>query len=506
MYKRGSGLLLHVSSLPSPHGIGELGKQAYGFVDFLVNAGQSYWQILPLNPTGTYLGNSPYTSYSVFAGNPLFISLETLRDFGLLSQSDLDSAPQFPLDDVDYEKVVEWKAKIFRKAFHHAEPKLEKDPLFAEFCGENDHWLEDFSLFAALKDQFHESAWYEWPEAVRNREENAISDWKSKLNKRMLRSKFLQFVFFHQWENLRKYANEKNIKIIGDIPIYPSLDSVDAWSNPDLFKLGDDKKPLYVAGAPPDYFSETGQRWGNPVYNWDNLKATKFEWWVRRMRHNLQLCDILRLDHFRGLVAYWEIPAEEETAVKGKWMPVPSRDLFGKLKQELTSLPLILEDLGHITDDVKEVMNELGFPGMKVLAFAFGPDLPTNPYAPHNFIPNCVVYTGTHDNNTMRGWYEREAYPEDKMRLNEYTGKTLDSSTVSWEMARLAYASVADIAVIPFQDILGLGANTRMNLPSETTGNWRWRAPESALNEDTARKLYRIAQIYNRTQQKRETL
>jgi len=499
MYKRGSGLLLHVSSLPSRYGVGDLGAEAYLFVDFLAAAGQTYWQILPLNPTGTYLGNSPYTSYSVFAGNALFISPDTLKEYGLLSQADLETAPEFSADRVDYKAVVNWKAKIFRRAFHHAEAKLEGDSSFATFCETNANWLEDFSLYAALKDQFHESAWYEWPEPVRDREERGLEEWREKLHKRMLRSKFLQYVFFNQWQNLRNYANQKKVKIIGDIPIYPSLDSADAWSQPELFKLDAQKRPIFVAGAPPDYFSETGQRWGNPVYDWDQLKETRYEWWVKRMRHNLQLCDVLRLDHFRGLVAYWEIPAEEETAVKGKWVTVPCRELFTTLRENLSSLPLILEDLGHITSDVKEVMKELGYPGMKVLAFAFGSDLPTNPYAPHNYIQNCVVYTGTHDNNTTRGWFEQDASEEDKERLQKYIGRTLDASSVSWEMIRLAHSSVANISILPLQDVLGLDSTSRMNHPSQSAGNWAWRAPATELNDATARKLKDISRLYNRT-------
>jgi 4-alpha-glucanotransferase len=498
MYKRGSGILLHISSLPSPYGIGDLGSLAYRFVDFLSLSAQSYWQILPLNPTGTYLGNSPYTSYSVFAGNALFISPDTLRQFELLPEQDLQDVPAFPTDLVDYESVVKWKSKILGRAFRHAESKLEKDSDFKAFCEKHSHWLEDFSLFAALKDEFHETAWYEWPEAVRDRQENTLAEWRKKLSKRMLRSKFFQYVFFNQWENLRKYANQKNLKIIGDIPIYPSLDSADAWSQPELFKLDNTKRPLFVAGAPPDYFSETGQRWGNPVYNWEKLKETGYNWWIRRMRHNLQLCDILRLDHFRGLVAYWEIPAAEETAVKGKWIPVPTRDFFAELRKHLPSLPLILEDLGHITADVKEVMTELGFPGMKVLLFSFGSDLPTNPYAPHNYGRNCVVYTGTHDNNTIRGWFEKEATPEDKERLFQYTGINFDASNVSAGMIRLAHASVANISILPLQDVLGLGSEARMNHPSRSKGNWGWRAQEKQIEDELSKKLLDLTKLYNR--------
>ena len=499
MQNRSSGILLHISSLPSPYGIGDLGTQAYRFVDFLKESGQQYWQILPLNPTGTYLGNSPYTSYSVFAGNALFIALETLVQIGLLSKEDLQSVPKFPEDRVDYHSVMDWKSKILRKAFHHAESRLENDQDFQSFCKKNSHWLDDFSLFAALKDNFKEIAWFEWPAPARDRDAKELASFQEGLNKRILRSKFIQYVFFKQWHDLREYANKQKIKIIGDIPIYPSLDSADAWSHPELFKLDEHKKPLFVAGAPPDYFSETGQRWGNPVYNWDALKKTGYKWWIQRLRQNLQFCDLLRLDHFRGLVAYWEIPASEETAVNGKWVNVPVREFFDTMKKEFASLPLILEDLGLITDDVKEVMAELGYPGMKVLLFAFGHDLPTNPYAPHNYIRNCVVYTGTHDNNTIRGWYEKESEVMDRERLKQYLGYEVNESTVSEALVRLAMSSVARWSIIPMQDLLSLGQDTRMNLPSKSQGNWEWRVKSDQLNPSVSRRLLDLTRLYART-------
>ena len=499
MQERASGILLHISSLPSPHGIGDLGQTAHKFVDFLADSGQQYWQILPLNPTGTYLGNSPYTSYSVFAGNALFLSMDAFHQAGLLTQSDLESAPSFDKDRVDYKAVSDWKAKMLRRAFHHAEPRIANDIEFDEFNTSNAYWLEDFSLFAALKDQFREVAWYEWPDLVRDRDPEALSNLRAKLEKRMMRSKFIQYAFYKQWQSLRQYANQKKIKILGDIPIYPSLDSADAWSHPELFKLDDQKKPLFVAGAPPDYFSETGQRWGNPVYRWDVLQRTGYAWWIQRLRHNLQFCDLLRLDHFRGLVAYWEIPAEEQTAVNGKWVQVPVYEFFEALKKELPSLPLILEDLGLITPDVKEVMEVLGFPGMKVLQFAFGYDLPTNPYAPHNFIRNCVVYTGTHDNNTVRGWYENEASAEDKDRFQKYVGQNVSADSVAETMIRLAMASVARLCVLTLQDTLNLGETARMNLPSASTGNWGWRATEAELTPALSQWVLDLTRLYGRT-------
>jgi 4-alpha-glucanotransferase len=499
MQERASGILLHISSLPSRHGIGDLGAAAYKFVDFLADSGQQYWQILPLNPTGTYLGNSPYTSYSVFAGNALFLNMEALHQAGLLTRADMNSAPSFLSERVDFKSVSDWKGKMLQKAFHHAEPRMNEDNEFKQFNESNAHWLEDFSLFAALKDQYKEVAWYEWPDAVRDRNPEELATLRNRLKKRMMRSKFIQYAFDKQWKSLRQYANQKKIKILGDIPIYPSLDSADAWSHPELFKLDARKKPLFVAGAPPDYFSETGQRWGNPVYNWDVLKQTGYAWWIQRLRHNLQFCDLLRLDHFRGLVAYWEIPAEEQTAINGKWVEVPVHDLFDTLKRELSSLPLILEDLGVITPDVKEVMKVLGFPGMKVLQFAFGHDLPTNPYAPHNFIRNCVVYTGTHDNNTVRGWYENEASIDDKERFQRYVGHPVEAEAVAETMIRLAMSSVARLCVLTLQDALNKGETARMNLPSASKGNWEWRVKETELTPALSQWLRDLSWIYGRT-------
>ncbi len=496
--ERGSGVLLHITSLPSDFGIGDLGPEAYRFVDFLAAAGQRYWQILPLNPTGTYLGNSPYTSYSVFAGNSLLISPKILQQVGLLTQTDLDKVTSISLTKVDYQKVVESKSKLLLRAFESASGRLARDQEFHRFCADNAGWLDDFSLFAALKDEYREVSWDEWPVEIRDRNPEKLSAWRDKLRRRILRSKFLQYVFYKQWLALKDYANQKKIKIIGDIPIYPSMDSSDAWSHPDLFKLDDAKRPLYVAGAPPDYFSKTGQRWGNPVYDWDELEKTQYAWWVSRVKQNLKLCDMVRLDHFRGFVAYWEIPAVEETAINGKWVRGRPDDFFRVLMKEIPKLPLILEDLGHITPDVKEVMERLGFPGMKVLLFAFGYDLPTNPYAPHNYGRNCVVYTGTHDNNTILGWFEKEAGPEDKLRLETYLGREVDPKSISWDVIRLASASVARLCIIPLQDILSLGEEARMNLPSLSSGNWEWRTPAGSFTPELANRLLKLTQIYAR--------
>lgn len=498
MKTRGAGILLHITSLPSLHGVGDLGPAAYRFVEFLEKAGQRFWQILPLNPTGTYLGNSPYTSYSAFAGNPLFISLESLQWDGLLTVKELEAPPQFPDDHVDYPAAIKYKGQLLRRASENFRPSASSDSAFQDFCKKNSHWLDDYSLFAALKYKFDEAPWYEWPVEFRDRQESALQQLRTEMRDRIEMAKFFQFYFYRQWTSLKTYCHQKKVQIVGDIPIYTSTDCADVWSSPDMYKLGAEKQPLFVAGAPPDYFSETGQLWGNPVYRWDYLQKTGFEWWIRRIRRNLELFDYLRLDHFRGFVAYWEIPAEEETAVKGKWVHAPAMEFFETLVKQFPDLPLIAEDLGLITEDVRKVMDHFGFPGMKVLLFAFGSDLPTNPYAPHNYIQNCVAYTGTHDNNTVQGWFRNEASSEDRKRFFDYIGHETVQDSIHWEWIRLAMASVADLCVIPMQDILGLGEESRMNHPSRSDGNWGWRCTQQHLTDEIAHQLRSMCTLYRR--------
>ena len=498
MKTRASGILLHITSLPSPHGVGDLGPAAFHFVEFLEKAGQRFWQILPLNPTGTYLGNSPYTSYSAFAANPLLISLELLRWEGLLEAKDLEDAPKFPEDHAHYTNAIEYKGKLLRLAYQNFRTSAVSDSAFLNFCKTNSSWLDDYSLFAALKHKFEEDAWYEWPVAYRDREESALNELRSEMKERIEMAKFFQFLFFRQWTNLKDYCHKKNIQIIGDTPIYTSIDSSDVWSSPQMYKLDEQKQPLFVAGAPPDYFSETGQRWGNPVYRWDHLEETGFEWWIKRIARNLELYDYIRLDHFRGFIAYWEIPAEEETAVNGKWVEAPGMKFFETLIKHFPGLPLIAEDLGLITDDVREVMKHFGFPGMKVLLFAFGGDLPTNPYAPHNFVQNCVAYTGTHDNNTVQGWFKNEASGEDQKRFSDYIGREVSIDSIHWEWIRLVMSSVADLCVVPMQDVLGLGEESRMNHPSRSAGNWTWRCQPELLSDELAQRLRSMCWIYRR--------
>lgn len=497
MNRRGSGILLHVTSLPSRFGIGDLGPIAYQFVDFLKTSRTRYWQILPLNPSGTFVGSSPYASYSAFAGNPLLISPEGLVKEGFLQESELTSG-SFAADKVEFEKVIEHKTRILQAAYDRHMLTGILRPEFEAFCRENESWLEDYALFVALKQHFEEVYWLEWPVELRDRESKALLEWKEKLQEKVSRAKFFQFLFFRQWFFLKSYCEQNEIEIIGDIPIYVSNDSSDMWSHPELFKLDENKNPVVVSGAPPDYFSETGQRWGGPVYNWEIHKKSNFSWWLSRVSQNLKLFHIVRLDHFRGFVAYWEIPAEEETAVNGKWVDAPAYEFFDAIKEHFPNAKIIAEDLGLITPDVKKVIGHYGFPGMKILQFAFGSDLPTNPYIPHNFLRNCIAYTGTHDNNTIQGWYKNEANAEDKKRLAEYLGHPINPEQLHWDMIRLAFSTVAETVVIPLQDYLGLGEEARMNFPQKTEGNWLWRARPDQINAKLAETLAHLNWFYSR--------
>lgn len=497
MNKRGSGILLHISSLPSDWGVGDLGPAAYEFIDFLKSSGQRYWQILPLNPTGTAYGNAPYSSFSAFAGNALLLSLDVLIQVGLLTKADLQPHPPFHRHRVDYKAAIRWKGKVLKLAFERAKERLKSDTDFDKFRVENEYWLEDYALFAAIRERFNEAPWNEWPVELRDRDPEAIKKCKVDFADRMQMSRFFQYLFWRQWLALRHYANQNKIQLIGDIPIYVSHDSSDVWSHPELFKLAENRTPLFISGAPPDYFSKTGQRWGNPVYRWDILQETKFEWWVQRVQQNARLFDTARLDHFRGFIAYWEIPAEEETAVNGKWVEAPGEELFEILTKRFPKFPLIAEDLGFITEDVLKVKAHFQFPGMKILEFAFTADLPVNPYAPHNFEQDCIVYTGTHDNNTLLGWIQKEAKPEDKQRLAQYLGRdTLENA--NWDMIRLAMTSVANTVILPLQDVLGLGEEARMNMPSRSKGNWEWRYTKDQLTPDLAKKLAALTKLTGR--------
>jgi 4-alpha-glucanotransferase len=498
MNKRGSGILLHLTSLPSAFGTGDLGPWAYRFADFLAESRQRYWQCLPLNPTDTKSGSSPYHSTSAFAFNPLLISPELLVQEGLLAREDLDPRPAFPAEKVDYEAVTTYKERLFSEAFDRfAKSVMQED--YRQFCEVNRSWLDDFALFTALKDHYGGKAWCDWPEEYRDRRWEALRPVSGLVSKSMEKVKFLQYIFFKQWLNLKAYCNRRGIHIFGDIPMYVIHDSTDVWVHPEIFNLDSvTRNPLTVAGVPPDYFSKTGQLWGNPVYRWDALKEQHYEWWIRRIAHNLTLFDLVRMDHFRGFVSYWEVPSDEKVAVNGRWVEAPARDFFTELTERFSRLPVIAEDLGTITPDVRKIMDHFGFPGMKVLLFAFGPDLPTNLYAPHNHREESVVYTGTHDNNTARGWFGEEASCEDKKRLSFYLGKEATEENVHWELIRLAMMSVSRMSVFPMQDILGLGEEARMNRPASNHGNWTWRLAPHHLTPSLSLKLSEMTEIYGR--------
>jgi len=498
MEKRRCGILLHISSLPSPYGIGDLGPQAYQFVDFLVQTKQSLWQVLPLNPTEPAFGNSPYSSISAFAGNPLLISPEQMVEEGFLAEKDLAESPFFPEGRCDYLRVIGYKEGLFQKAFQRFESTQVKREEFEAFCEGHGHWLNDYALFSVIRKRFQGRIWNRWPEALRDRKDEALRQVEQEDRGALQREKFLQYLFYKQWGSLKLYCNQRNVELLGDLPIYVGFDSADVWVHPHLFKLDDEKNPLFVSGVPPDYFSETGQLWGNPVYAWDRLQEGGFDWWVKRMVHQSRLFDLIRIDHFRGLIAYWEIPANEKTALRGKWVKVPWQDFFDTIRKHVPELSIIAEDLGFITPDVKEARERLGFPGMKVLLFAFGEDHPLHPYLPHMFEPNCIAYTGTHDNNTIRGWFEKEARPEEKRRLFRYLGRTLETEELHWELIRLALMSVAKTVILPMQDILGLGEDARMNRPATVSGNWEWRLLPGQITAEVGSKLLEMTEVYGR--------
>jgi 4-alpha-glucanotransferase len=497
MRRRGSGIILHITSLPSPYGIGDLGPEAYKFADFLTEAKQGFWQILPLNPTDPDYGNSPYHSISAFAGNPLLISPELMVRDSLIAKSDVETLPDFPKGHIDYGAVIAFKERLFYLAHERFKSQRQKNE-YERFCSDNSSWLNDFALFVALKTHFHGKVWIEWPQEIRERQQEALGVLKKQLFDRIELQKFLQYIFYQQWISLKSYCNQHGIQIFGDIPIYVEHDGVDVWTNPEIFKLDNDKRPQTVSGVPPDYFSETGQLWGNPIYRWEVLKDTGYAWWARRLQHTIKLFDLIRIDHFRGFIGYWEVPAGETDAVNGRWVEAPGEDFFNILLKKFSYLPIIAEDLGVITPDVREVMQRFELPGMKVLLFAFGEDLATNPYIPHNLSKNCVLYTGTHDNNTTRGWFEREATPEIKERLFCYLGREVPAEDIHWEMIRLAMMSVANTVIVPMQDILGLGQEARMNRPATTEGNWQWQLLPDQLTSSIADKLREMTEIYGR--------
>ncbi|MEB3310599.1 MAG: 4-alpha-glucanotransferase [Snowella sp.] len=496
--KRSSGILLHPTSLPGRFGIGDLGDAAYRFVDFLAASHQSIWQILPLGPTG--YGNSPYLCYSALAVNPLLISLEKLVEEGLLSATDLENVPVFPLDTVDFEGVKQFKFPLFKKAcdaFKKTQPqKLTVD--FTEFCQAQAYWLDDYALFMALKEVHSGASWNTWETDLVKRKPDAIAAWKERLKDTIFYHQFLQFIVFRQWVSLKTYANEKDVEIFGDIPIYVAHDSSDVWANPDIFCLDEETgEAALMAGVPPDYFSETGQLWGNPVYNWDKLAETNFAWWIQRFKAIFQYVDIVRIDHFRGFDAFWAVPQGEKTAVNGDWVDAPGRAFLTTLQESLGgNLPIVAEDLGVITPSVEALRDDFGFPGMKILHFAFDSDR-ANPFLPFNYVNRkSLVYTGTHDNDTTVGWFTARS-PEEQKRVTDYLGCVCNEG-IHWSLIRLAMGAVANTAIFPLQDIFGLGTESRMNLPGKADGNWGWRYQEEYLNDWITGHLGWITELYGR--------
>jgi 4-alpha-glucanotransferase len=491
-FERSAGILLHPTSLPSSGGIGDLGPEAYNFADFLTRSGLGLWQVLPLSPPG--LGNSPYSAISAFAGNPLLISLERLAERGWISSDQLKRQPAFK-SRVDFEEIKAFKLPLLRQAAQNfLEGRAGDRSRFENFKREQAWWLEDFVLFDVMR-QIHKGAsWSSWESGLARREEKALHQFGLEYQPELEAERAIQFAFFEQWRSLRAYCHQRGIRIVGDVAIFVNYDSADVWRNPHIFYLGDDLQPTVVAGVPPDAFSDTGQRWGNPLYRWDACRAQNYDWWVHRMTWALETCDVVRLDHFRGFESYWEIPASEPTAVHGRWVKGPEDDLFRVLQKRVGDLPFIAEDLGYITPEVHALRDRLGIPGMKVLQFGFG-DPGAHIYLPHCYEPNCVVYTGTHDNDTTPGWWATVSDQERQHAL-DYFGNPKDG--MHWAMVRAAFDSVARMAIVPLQDVLGLGSDARMNIPSRSDGNWGWRFQPGMLKRDLEEKLAALAGISDR--------
>lgn len=495
-FPRSSGILLHPTSLPGRYGIGDLGAEAYRWVDFLHSADQKLWQILPLGPTG--YADSPYQCFSAFAGNPFLISPDQLREDGLLTPTDLESLPAFPAPAVDYGPVIIYKLSLLDKAYAHYKAGAGSAALRAEFDSFQHAqvaWLDDFALFMALKESHHGAVWSAWEPELVSRQPQALAAARVSLAESVESQRLRQFLFFRQWQKVKTYANQLGIKIIGDIPIFVAYDSADAWQHTDLFYLDDHGKCTVVAGVPPDYFSRTGQLWGNPLYRWDVLKQTGYAWWIERVRATLGLVDIIRVDHFRGFESYWEIPAGQPTAEVGQWVKGPGADFFRALQSALGDLPIIAEDLGVVTPEMESLRDEFNLPGMKVLQFAFSGDN-TDLFLPHNLIRNCVVYTGTHDNDTTRGWYEHTSTEKERDFARRYLGRA--GQDIAWDLIRLAFASVANTVVVPLQDVFDLGTEARLNLPGSPAGNWGWRFQAGQLTPQLRDRLKELTWLYLR--------
>ncbi len=504
--RRSSGILLHPTSLPGPHGIGDLGAAAYRFADFLASSGQSWWQMLPIGPPGA--NNSPYEASSAFAGSPLLLSLEKLAEKGLLGKKDLRPTKDLSPVRVNYGAVTRFKQPRLIKAYQAFRRRNdpEEQGEFESFCGENEVWLSDYALFSALKSHRRGASWLSWEAELRRRKPAAIACARDKLRKQIRFYQFLQYLFSSQWSELRQYCLERGVGLIGDLPIYVSQESADVWANQELFWLDSRGKPTFVAGVPPDYFSKTGQLWGNPLYRWDVLRERGYDWWIARFRANFDRFDAIRLDHFIGFERYWEIPARQKTATKGRWVAGPKDAFFEKLLESVGPVELIAEDLGVVTPEVKALRDRFGFPGIRVLQFAFGNDPEAESYQPHNYPRHCVAYTGTHDNDTIIGWFtdkgsksstrSKEEIQKEHAFALRYSGS--DGREVNWDMIRLALSSAANVVIIPMQDVIGLGAEARMNHPGRKRGNWVWRLVEGALKREHGERLLGIVKNYGR--------
>jgi 4-alpha-glucanotransferase len=499
-FPRRSGIVLHPTSLPGRFGIGDLGRNAYQFVDFLVACGQTYWQMLPLGPTG--YADSPYQTLSAFAGNPMLISPDKLVAQGDLSATDIESSPSFPDDRVDFGRVIDYKMDLLQRAFSRfrVSATAERRQAFARFCEDQAHWLDDFALFMALKVEHGLRPWHEWEPELAARQPAALARKQDELADEIENQKYRQWLFFEQWLALKDYANERGIRIIGDIPIFVSLDSADVWANPHLFYFDEAFQPTVVSGVPPDYFSETGQLWGHPLYCWDRMAEAGYAWWIDRFRIAFTQSDVLRIDHFRGFYNYWEVPGEAKTAIDGRWVYGPGADLFHAVTSALGEVAIIAEDLGDFDDESRagvDVLQEtFGYPGMKVLQFAFGSG-PEDPFLPHNISEDCIIYTGTHDNDTVFGWYEQSSQYHERDFARKYMA--CDGSDIAWDLIRLAWSSVAHTAMTTIQDLLSLRHDSRMNTPG-TVGapNWCWRLQPGSLGETLPARLHELTWVYGR--------
>jgi len=498
MHKRYCGILLHITSLPSKYGIGDMGPFAYAFVDFLNSSGQKYWQILPVNPTDGINGNSPYSCSSAFGGNPLLISPEMLVIEGFLRPSEVKTPVNLPEGKVDYAGVRVFKEKLLNSAYRNFQKKTVRGD-FDRFVHDQHYWLYDFALFTVIKSVYGGRGWNEWPKALKCRQPQALEEFARRHSPDIQRAKFIQYLFFHQWHKIKTFANGKNVAIIGDIPIYVNYDSVEVWRHPSYFKMDSEGHMKFISGVPPDYFSRTGQRWGNPVYNWAQLKKVKYSWWVERITHDLQMFDYLRIDHFRGFAGFWQIPAHEKLAVFGRWAKGPAAHFFKVLAKHFKSLPIIAEDLGEITPDVIELMKKFGFPGMRVLLFAFNGDFGGNPHVPANYPANCVAYTGTHDNNTIQGWYHHEAKPHEKANIPHVLQTKFTPRNLHWTMIEVLMRSRAECVIVPMPDYLGLREEGRMNTPATKVNNWQWRMKANALSLKLSQKIARITKKTERS-------